>query len=87
MWLGPIHDSEFAGRVLKSIENDKEHYGTWARMQGMLTLAESVGLCFMTQLLVPLTAAMQEIPEPFYFTLNRIASHFHSISPPSSMAV
>lgn len=42
MWLGPIQDSEFAERVLKSIENDKESYRTWPRMNGMLTMAHEV---------------------------------------------
>ena len=42
MWLGPIQDSAFARRCLDSIEGDKEHYGTWLRMQGQLTLAEQV---------------------------------------------
>ncbi|ORX36858.1 S-adenosyl-L-methionine-dependent methyltransferase [Kockovaella imperatae] len=69
MWLGPIQDPEFARIVLKGIEGDKEQYGTWTRMHGMLTLAE------------------QELPDPFYFTLNRIASHFHATSPPSSTAI
>ncbi|EIW70842.1 hypothetical protein TREMEDRAFT_68241 [Tremella mesenterica DSM 1558] len=41
MWLGPLHDTEFVGRVLKGIEGDKEHYGTWSRMWGMLTIAQN----------------------------------------------
>jgi tRNA (guanine26-N2/guanine27-N2)-dimethyltransferase len=42
MWLGPIQDASFAQRVLKGIEGDKEKYGTWARMKGMLTVASQV---------------------------------------------
>ncbi|TXT03826.1 hypothetical protein VHUM_04347 [Vanrija humicola] len=39
MWLGPIQDPTFVSRVLKSIEADKDHYGTYPRMNGMLTMA------------------------------------------------
>jgi tRNA G26 N,N-dimethylase Trm1 len=42
MWLDAIHDSEFADRVLKSIDGQKDSYNTWARMHGMLTLAKNV---------------------------------------------
>jgi tRNA (guanine26-N2/guanine27-N2)-dimethyltransferase len=42
MWLGPIHDPEFCARVIKSIDADKEQYGTWPRMHGMLSLAMEV---------------------------------------------
>lgn len=42
MWLGPIQDPQFAERVLKSIEDDKESYKTWPRMNGMLTIAHEV---------------------------------------------
>jgi tRNA (guanine26-N2/guanine27-N2)-dimethyltransferase len=42
MWLGPIHDPAFARRVLDSIEGEQDKYGTWPRMNGMLTLAEQV---------------------------------------------
>jgi hypothetical protein len=42
MWLGPIQDTEFAGRVLKSIEGQQKDYGTWTRMHGMLTMAHEV---------------------------------------------
>lgn len=42
MWLGPIHDPEFAARVLKSIDGEQDKYGTWPRMHGMLTLAHEV---------------------------------------------
>ncbi|RSH79757.1 RNA methyltransferase tRNA(m5U54)methyltransferase [Apiotrichum porosum] len=40
MWLGPLHDKDFIGRVLKSIEGQQANYGTWARMHGMLSLAQ-----------------------------------------------
>lgn len=39
MWLGPIQDREFIARLIGEIEADKEHYGTYPRMHGMLTLA------------------------------------------------
>lgn len=39
MWLGPIQDAEFIARVLKDIDADKDAYGTFPRMHGMLTLA------------------------------------------------
>lgn len=40
MWMGPLHDPEFVSRVLTSIEVDKEYYGTWPRMNGMLSIAQ-----------------------------------------------
>jgi tRNA (guanine26-N2/guanine27-N2)-dimethyltransferase len=40
MWLGPIQDSEFIQRVITNIDADKEFYGTWPRMHGMLSLAK-----------------------------------------------
>ncbi|KAJ3989363.1 N2 N2-dimethylguanosine tRNA methyltransferase [Lentinula detonsa] len=40
MWSGPIHDTDFVSRVLQHTEANKDHYGTAARMQGMLTVAK-----------------------------------------------
>lgn len=42
MWLGPIQDSAFAERCLKSIEGQEGDYATWKRMHGMLSLAKEV---------------------------------------------
>lgn len=42
MYLGPIQDPTFAARVLKSIEGQQKDYGTWQRMNGMLTMAREV---------------------------------------------
>jgi tRNA G26 N,N-dimethylase Trm1 len=42
MWLGPIHDPEFAKRAIRGIEGKQADYGTWPRMQGMLTTAAEV---------------------------------------------
>jgi len=42
MWLAPIHDVDFAQRVLKSIEGQEKDYGTWPRVHGMLSLAANV---------------------------------------------
>lgn len=42
MWSGPLHDPAFVGRVLEHLEENKHHYGTVARMKGMLTLAKEV---------------------------------------------
>jgi len=39
MWSGSLHDKEFTGRLLEHIEKEKDHYGTSARMQGMVTVA------------------------------------------------
>jgi len=44
MWLGPIQDSAFAERCLKSIEGQEGDYATWKRMHGMLSLAKEVSL-------------------------------------------
>ncbi|BEI84117.1 hypothetical protein CcaverHIS002_0407210 [Cutaneotrichosporon cavernicola] len=69
MWLGPIHDSEFAERVLKSIDGEQDKYGTWPRMNGMLTLA------------------MNELPDPFYFTSNKVHGFGRATSAPTKMVV
>ena len=45
MWLAPIHDVGFVNRTLKSIEGSEKDYGTWPRINGMLTLAANV--CFL----------------------------------------
>jgi tRNA G26 N,N-dimethylase Trm1 len=42
MWLAPIHDTPFVQRVLKSIEGQEKEYGTWTRINGMLSLAANV---------------------------------------------
>ncbi len=42
MWLGPLHDPDFVGRVQESVERDRGLYGTAPRMKGMLTLAKEV---------------------------------------------
>lgn len=43
MWLGPLHDQGFVGDLLENLEVEKERYGTYARMKGMLTTARDVG--------------------------------------------
>ncbi|CAA7271664.1 unnamed protein product [Cyclocybe aegerita] len=40
MWSGPLHDRDFVGKVLAHTEESKSHYGTAARMKGMLTVAK-----------------------------------------------
>ncbi|EKM55583.1 uncharacterized protein PHACADRAFT_256307 [Phanerochaete carnosa HHB-10118-sp] len=40
MWSGPLHDTEFVSKVLEHVETSQEHYGTSARMRGMLTVAK-----------------------------------------------
>lgn len=42
MWSGPIHDPEFVAKVLTHLEGNQDHYGTAARMKGMLTVAQEV---------------------------------------------
>ncbi len=42
MWLGPIHDTSFAARILKGIEGQKGEYKTWTRMHGMMTVTQEV---------------------------------------------
>ena len=42
MWSGPIHDSEFAAKVLEHLLEEPTRYGTAMRMKGMLTLAKDV---------------------------------------------
>ena len=42
MWSGPLHDSDFIGKVLEHLESSKDRYGTAVRMKGMLTVAQEV---------------------------------------------
>lgn len=42
MWSGPIHDTEFVGKVLEHVETNLTNYGTAPRMKGMLTVAKEV---------------------------------------------
>jgi len=44
MWSAPLHDADFVGKVLAHVEENKDIYGTSARMKGMLTIAKEVGL-------------------------------------------
>ena len=44
MWTGQLHDPDFVGKVLEHLESSKDHYGTAARMKGMLTVAQEVRL-------------------------------------------
>ncbi|KAH7914686.1 tRNA methyltransferase [Hygrophoropsis aurantiaca] len=47
MWSGPIHDSDFVGKVLEHLEANQDKYGTSVRMKGMLTVAkEELGTPF-----------------------------------------
>jgi len=39
MWSGPIHDAEFASKVIEHVEANTNSYGTSTRMKGMLTVA------------------------------------------------
>ena len=43
MWSAPIHDTTFAAKILDHLESNQNHYGTAARMKGMLTVAKEVG--------------------------------------------
>lgn len=42
MWSGPIHDAEFASKVIEHVEANTNSYGTSTRMKGMLTVAKEV---------------------------------------------
>jgi tRNA (guanine26-N2/guanine27-N2)-dimethyltransferase len=42
MWSGPLHNTDFVGKVIKHVEENEDHYGTSPRMKGMLTVAKEV---------------------------------------------
>ena len=50
MWNGPIHDSQFIGRILEHLEGNEGKYGTSTRMKGMLTVAKEVSWRFVCHL-------------------------------------
>ncbi|KAJ9119628.1 hypothetical protein QFC22_003337 [Naganishia vaughanmartiniae] len=39
MWLGPLHSSDFCTAVVNSVEAEKDHYKTYARIKGMVSVA------------------------------------------------
>lgn len=47
MWSGPLHDQAFLEKVLKHLEENKDHYGTHVRVKGMLTVAKEVTIYFL----------------------------------------
>ncbi|KDR81650.1 hypothetical protein GALMADRAFT_89844 [Galerina marginata CBS 339.88] len=40
MWSGPLHDPDFVGKVIVHVNENQAHYGTFARMKGMMTVAK-----------------------------------------------
>jgi len=44
MWSGNLHDTDFVTKVLDHTESKASHYGTAARMKGMLTVAKEVSI-------------------------------------------
>jgi tRNA G26 N,N-dimethylase Trm1 len=42
LWLGALHDKQFIETLLEDIEGERQNYGTFARMKGMLTMAKEV---------------------------------------------
>lgn len=80
MWSGSIHDKEFTEHLLQHVEEHSSHYGTSARLKGMVTLAHEVrSQFFCTCMFIHLV--LKELDVPFYFTPQKIASFFHSTSP------
>lgn len=79
MWSGSLHDKEFTGRLLEHIEKEKDHYGTSARMEGMVTVAHEVSSRF--SFYQNVTQCSQELDTSFYFTPSKISNFFHCISP------
>jgi tRNA (guanine26-N2/guanine27-N2)-dimethyltransferase len=85
MWLGQLHDREFVGRLMEQVEEQKEMYGTYQRIKGMLSMAKEV-CCLVVEesaYTIDTTLSLQELPNAlFYFTPAKIASMFHSQCPP-----
>lgn len=42
MWNGPLHDQAFLEKLLQHVDSNSDHYGTYTRMKGMLTVAKEV---------------------------------------------
>jgi tRNA (guanine26-N2/guanine27-N2)-dimethyltransferase len=83
MWMGPIQDPVFAKRVLNGIEGQEAAYGTWPRMNGMLRLAEQVCNIRLFRFRRIRADSTKELPDPFFFTTNKIHGFAHSSSMPS----
>ena len=44
LWIGPLHDPDFVGRMLEHVGTKEATYGTKERIRGMLSVARSVRL-------------------------------------------
>lgn len=42
MWNGPLHDPEFVGEMLDELKANSDDFATATRIEGMLTVAQSV---------------------------------------------
>jgi tRNA G26 N,N-dimethylase Trm1 len=42
MWNGPLHDPEFVGEMLDELKTNWDDFATASRIEGMLTVAQSV---------------------------------------------
>ena len=73
MWLGPLHEPDFIQGVLDDVKAQREAYGTWKRIEGMLTTARDVSASVFS-----IHADSQELDSMFYFTANKVTSCFHA---------
>lgn len=44
MWLGPLHSPEFCAAVVTSVNAESDHYKTYARIKGMVSVARDVSI-------------------------------------------
>jgi tRNA G26 N,N-dimethylase Trm1 len=42
MWTGPLQDTKFVSKFVDHLTEDRNEYGTFKRMKGMITLASEV---------------------------------------------
>jgi len=42
IWGAPLYDMEFVKRVLSSIKTSSDQYGSWERINGILTMITQV---------------------------------------------
>lgn len=86
MWMGKLHDVEFVGKMLGHIQENPDDFATAARIEGMLSVAQSVRLLLYlsnqtAETDVKLLLGSQELEAPFYFTPGRLSGSFHCTSP------
>lgn len=95
MWAGPLHNADFINKVLEAVDADtvdKNVYGTWQRVHGMLTTAleelspdhaliPEKGSLKDNKDIIPKTVPEQVDRTPFFVILSALSKVIHCVAP------